>query len=173
MATYESSANAIEWVFPLTDRGFYPPKESTLSEWPFVRVGRAVYATKESTESPALTVYEEPYIPPVDSTDPVISNFVPPIGTVIGRTDPIQFDVTDEIELASIFIIARYNDGSAECVWNNTSFLPRFLAGSSRVPITDGYRFTVRRTGGWITTPIIVDIVAVDTSGNVTTGAFA
>ena len=152
MATYECSADVIEWTIPL--------------------LGRAVYPPHETTEYAAFGVYEPPDIPPVDSTDPVIGNFDPPIGTEIGRTDPIQFDVTDETELASVYITARYEDGTSECVWDHDSFQARFLAGSSRVSITDGYRFVLRRAGGWLSTPIIVDIVAVDASGNVATETF-
>jgi len=35
-----------------------------------------------------------------------------------------------------------------------------------------GYRFVIRRAGGWLSTPIIIDIVAVDGGGNVTTETF-
>lgn len=139
----------------------------------FLLTGRAVYAPKACPTEPSLTMYVEPDIPPVDSTDPVINNFVPAVGTNIARTDPVQFDVTDETGIAAVFIIARYNDGTSECVWSDNNFQARFLAGSSRVEITDGYRFVIRRTGGWLNTPIIIDISVVDTSGNVTTGAFS
>lgn len=138
----------------------------------FLLVGRWYRAPRATPTDLSLTMYVEPDIPPVDSTAPVIENFVPAIGTEIARTDPIQFDVTDETELASVYITARYEDGTAECVWDHDSFQARFLAGSSRSEITDGYRFVIRRAGGWLNTPIILDIVAVDTSGNVTTETF-
>jgi len=155
MATYECSASVL---YPVTD---------------FLYTGsRAVYPPREAPENAAFGVYEPPDIPPVDSTDPVIGNFVPTVGTEIARTDPIQFDVTDETGLASVYITARYEDGTAECVWDHDSFQARFLAGSSRNAITDGYRFVIRRAGGWLSTPIILDIVAIDMSGNVTTESF-
>lgn len=135
-------------------------------------LGRSVLTPYECTADMAITVYVEPDIPPVDSTNPIIGNFVPTIGTSIARTDPIQFDVTDETALASVYITARYEDGTAECVWDHDSFQARFLAGSSRVAITDGYRFVIRRAGGWLSTPIIINIVAVDGGGNVTTETF-
>lgn len=125
-----------------------------------------------SYETRIMTFGEIANPPTVDETAPIISNFVPPIGTEIGRTDPIQFDVTDDIELVSVYITARYEDGTSECVWDHDSFQARFLAGSSRVAITDGYRFVLRRAGGWLSTPIIIDIVAVDGGGNVTTETF-
>jgi len=156
MATYECSASVL---YPVTDLLYTG--------------SRAVYPPREAPENAAFGVYEPPDIPPVDSTDPVINNFVPAVGTDIARTDPVQFDVTDETGIAAVFIIARYNDGTSECVWSDNNFQARFLAGSSRVEITDGYRFVIRRTGGWLNTPIIIDISVVDTSGNVTTGAFS
>jgi hypothetical protein len=112
------------------------------------------------------------YNGPTDQEGPTVSNFDPPLGTVIERTDPIQFDVTDISGIASVFVVSWYADGTSECVWDGNSFAPRFLIGSSRVAITDGYRFVIRRTGGWLNTPISLSVRAVDSAGNVGSGVF-
>lgn len=108
-----------------------------------------------------------------DENAPEISNFDPVIGTAIGRTDPIQFVVTDDIEIAIVFIVVRYSTGIAECAYDGSSFHANYLSGSSRVDIDGGYRFTIRRTGGWSSTPITVDIIATDLCGNVGRGEFS
>jgi len=110
----------------------------------------------------------------IDSVNPEIKNFVPAIGSVIGRTDYVQFDVTDDTsEFTIIFVIASFPDGSCECVWDGDSFRPRYLAGSSRVPIECGFRFTIRRTGGWPSASILVETTAIDRGCNVGVGVFS
>ena len=114
-----------------------------------------------------------PFSLSADTIAPEVKNFVPPIGTAIGRTDFVQFDVTDDTsEFTFICIIARFANGVCECVWDGDSFSPRYLAGSSRVAIECGFRFTVRRTGGWISTPIVLETIAIDRGCNIGIGVF-
>lgn len=102
-----------------------------------------------------------------DQENPVIQNFSPPPGTVIERTQFIAFDVVDNSgKFAIVFVMARFPDGSCECVWDGSTFAPRYGAGSSRVLIDCGFRYTVRRTGGWLSTPLTIEARAVDAAGN-------
>jgi hypothetical protein len=103
---------------------------------------------------------------------PAIDNFVPTPGIAITRLQHIQFEVTDDLgQFAAIFVSAAFPDGNIEVVWTGTQFAPRYLAGSARTNLTCGYRYTVRRAGGWYATPLRIEIVAVDSEGNVQTQA--
>jgi hypothetical protein len=106
----------------------------------------------------------------VDGVAPVINNFDPAEDVAIGRTDPVAFDITDNTgQFAANVILARFlEEGSCECVFNGLNFESRYAAGSSRVGIANGNRFTVRRTGGWLSTPIQLVVLAIDAAGNVT-----
>ena len=106
----------------------------------------------------------------IDSFPPVIDNFDPDENVAISRTDPVAFDVTDNSgQFATIIVHVRFlEDGLCECAYNGLSYESRYAAGSSRVGIANGGRFTVRRTGGWASTPIQFIITAVDAAGNTT-----
>jgi hypothetical protein len=105
-----------------------------------------------------------------DTTPPTIDNFAPDEDVAIGRTDPVAFDVKDGSgEFAATVVLARFlEEGVAECAWNALGFESRYAAGSSRVPIANGHRYTVRRQGGWLSTPLQLVILAIDAAGNVT-----
>jgi len=106
----------------------------------------------------------------VDPIPPVIDNFDPAEGVLVSRTDPVAFDVKDNSgEFAVVTVHVRFQaEGVAEVAFNGISYESRYAAGSSRVPIANGHRFTVRRTGGWLATPIQVVIIATDAAGNTT-----
>lgn len=106
----------------------------------------------------------------VDTIAPTIDNFDPEENVAIGRTDPVAFDVKDNSgEFAAVLVFARYlEDGLTECAFNGISFESRYAAGSSRVAVANGNRYTVRRQGGWLSTPLQLVIVAVDAAGNYT-----
>lgn len=99
-----------------------------------------------------------------DLTPPVISGFNPPAGTLIGKNQPITFEVTDEANLAAIAVFVSYPDGTSEVVFDGTLFRSPFKT-STRVDISGGYRFTVRRTGGWKGNPTL-EYLALDRGGN-------
>lgn len=99
---------------------------------------------------------------------PDIRNFSPAPGAAIDRLSHLRFDVTDDTgELLMMFVTALFPDGTCECVWDGDAFTPRYSATSSRVAVDCGYRFTVRRAGGWMQTPLRLDIVAIDLDSNV------
>ena len=71
----------------------------------------------------------------IDILPPVIDNFVPDENVAIARTDPVQFDVTDNSGVFSAIIVhVRFlEDGLCECAYNGLNFEARYAAGSSRV----------------------------------------
>jgi hypothetical protein len=108
--------------------------------------------------SPAVVV--------ADTTPPVVSNFVPAVGTPVTAQQPVQFDVTDDSgQFRRINVHAVYGDGVEEVVHNGDSFRGYYSTSSSRVIIAGGFRYTVLRAGGWPSTPRIT-IFAIDVAGN-------
>lgn len=99
---------------------------------------------------------------------PTITNYQPPIGTPIVATSPIQFDVLDdETNFRRVFVEVAFPDstGVTEVVHDGTGFQGLYSAGSSRVIITGGFRYLVRRSGGWPGTPEFL-VFAIDHAGN-------
>jgi hypothetical protein len=87
--------------------------------------------------------------PPVPSP-PVIENVSPPAGTAIAPSDPLAFDVVDPDGFAAILVSAEFPDvPSTELVFNGSSFTEPYAAGSTRVAVTNGFHFVLRRAGGW------------------------
>jgi len=112
-----------------------------------------------------------PLIGVPDLEDPQITNFFPSVNTAIGRTDFVQFDVTDDTgEFTIVIVLARFTDGTCECVWDGDAFTAFYLAGSSKVAIDCGWRYTVRRAGGWLTTPVSIQVIAIDRACNIGRG---
>lgn len=117
----------------------------------------------------AVNLGPEPLPPPPapDTTLPEIANFLPPAGTGIANDQAIQFDVTDESGVAAVVLLASFPDGSVEVVHDNIGFRGKYIGGvNTRASIANGYRFTVRRLGGWIASPTF-EVLSVDTSGNI------
>ena len=74
----------------------------------------------------------------------------PDSGAPQSPTDPIVFDVTDADEaLTDLLISLRHDTGIVELVHDGTAFTAFYSAGSTRTPITDGFRFSIVRVGGW------------------------
>ncbi len=86
-----------------------------------------------------------------DMLAPVISNLVPTVGSAVEVNDPITFDVTDETSLALVAILVSFADGSVFVAHDGDSFRQPFLGSNNlRTNITDGFRFTLLKDGGWI-----------------------
>lgn len=101
-----------------------------------------------------------------DSVAPVVGNYDPAPNTAIAATASVSFDVTDDSEeFANIIITASFPSGVWEVVHAGGHFSPRYTAGSSRAPITSGFRYTCRRAGGWPSAPTII-VYALDAAGN-------
>lgn len=102
-----------------------------------------------------------------DSTPPTISNFSPTADTPIARTAPISFDVTDDVGFRRVILAARFADGAYDIVYDGDAFASKYAALSSRSTLITGrsFRYQLRRSGGWPSSPEIVPFV-VDLSGN-------
>jgi hypothetical protein len=96
----------------------------------------------------------------------VVSNFAPPLGSALARTDPVFFDVTDNLgALRLVHLSAKFADGTYEVIHDGTDFAAGYATLSTRTAITNGFRYRVRRSAGWISGPTIVPL-AIDTAGN-------
>lgn len=108
-------------------------------------------------------------VPPVtpDTTPPQVGNFDPAVGTEILSSQSISFDVTDDSgAFARIFVAALFAaTGQQELIHDGDAFVGFYSPNSSRVPIANGYRYTVTRAGGWESTPTI-RVFPIDSSGN-------
>jgi len=121
-------------------------------------------------EALSYNSWTQAYSAPVvlDTTAPTITIISPPVGTVINATDEIIADIEDETSLQTVILMVKYlsssEDRVTEVIWDGTAF--RFpFANSTAAATTDGLRFTIRRTGGWKSSPTI-EVYAVDASGN-------
>jgi hypothetical protein len=95
----------------------------------------------------------------------IISNVSPVIPTPVLPQDAIQFDITASAGFALILPLISLNPFTTpELVHNFAGFEPLYAAGSTRVVITDGYRYTIRRQSGWYAQPNLI-IYAVDSTG--------
>jgi hypothetical protein len=99
-----------------------------------------------------------------DSATPVAAVVSPPEGSSISSTTPLVIDVTDDLGLRRVIVAARFPDGTAELVHDGDLFSTRY-ASSSKTAISGGFRFTLRRQGGWFASPTI-QVFPFDTSGN-------
>lgn len=112
--------------------------------------------------------YTEPPVPG-DTTKPVVTFVSPAPGTTLEIDTQIVFDVTDNLDELQRVIVTLVNGstGDVEVLWDGASFTPRYAAGSATANITNGLRFTAKRTGGWpANSTITVRTYAVDQDGN-------
>lgn len=102
-----------------------------------------------------------------DITKPAVANLSPTPGTTLQKTQPVSLEVTDVGGLRRVMVVASFPGlDLEEVVHNGTSWGPRYsLAPNARTAITNGYRFTVLRRGGWPAPPTLT-AYAVDTAGN-------
>lgn len=98
---------------------------------------------------------------------PVIQNVSPAEGLVIQGTDPVQFDAVDvTYAFRSIVVMASYAGTTAyEVVHDGNVFAPLFADLSHKDSVADGFRFLVRRKGGWPGAATL-NIVAINTNGD-------
>jgi len=99
-----------------------------------------------------------------DVTPPTIGNFDPAPGSTIESNTPIAFDVTDDQALRRVAIVVTQRDQKL-VVHDGDGFSSGFRNYSTRTPTSGGWRYSVRRDGGWLSTPVF-EVIAIDTSGN-------
>jgi hypothetical protein len=100
------------------------------------------------------------------ATPPVISNVVPAVASAIGPTDILSFDVTDSEGFVRILLVADFPGiGIREVIHDGFSFSANYSTfGNSRSVITNGFHYTMLRSGGWPVSPVIIPY-AIDTTG--------
>ena len=105
--------------------------------------------------------------PPPTPVPPVVGNFAPATGTAIAATTLLSFDVTDDSGLFRRIIVAAQfpNLGIYEVIHEGVGFAPKYRgAGNLQVAITNGFRYTILREGGWPASPSIT-VFAIDQGG--------
>ncbi len=113
----------------------------------------------------AGTVRVEVLPPPVPRTPPEVSSVSPPPGTLLRPTDAISLTVTDPNGLRRVFLAAKFGGQDAyEVIHDGDAFALRYASNSLRIPIEGGYRYQLRRDGGWPGAPTITPF-AIDTAG--------
>lgn len=147
--------------------GLFELSQNSIEKRFVVFVDGTIYETGAlaiQTNVANIEVLEQPPVPAPVS--PVVSNVSPFGGTAIAATDPLSFDVTDESGLfREIVVIASFpNVGLLEIIHMDAAFGPQYTQYSSRVAITNGYRYTVLRNGGWPASPTII-VKAIDLTG--------
>lgn len=125
-------------------------------------------ATGPLVSFPGFDTTAGPDTGPSDDTPPVVSNVSPTNLDQLAPTATVQFDVTDD---SGSFCFIGVNVvfaglGIQEVIHDGDGFGVRYVALSSRVPITDGFRYTIRRSGGWPATAAELRIKAIDAAGN-------
>lgn len=97
---------------------------------------------------------------------PTIGNRSPDPSIAVGVTDPISFDITQGSNpLLDIFIAVKMAGTNLyEVAFDGHAFAPLYIAQSRQLSISGGYRFILRRTGGWAGAPSVLT-KAIDTSG--------
>jgi len=100
---------------------------------------------------------------------PVVTFVSPAPSSTIAPTTPIVVDVTD-VDTANpfTFLFVRTVDGVQEVAWDGGAFSSNY-ATSTRTAITNGFRYALRRTGGWIAGGITIRTNAIDDTGGFAT----
>src|SRR5688500_905362 len=94
---------------------------------------------------------------PGNGAAPTIQNVVPALNTGIVPETVVRFDVVDaDDDLFDVVLFAIFvGTGNWEVIWDGDQFSPRYLQGSRRDAIATGFRYTLKRAGGWPETPKI------------------
>lgn len=127
--------------------------------WLFTKAPRAFVSALELTPAAPIVV--------PDQTPPEVTNFTPAPGSQLARTDSIGFDVTDDSgSFIRIFVVAFFPaTGDQEVIHDGLTFVGRYNGFSSRVPVANGFRYTVSRSDGWPYAPTI-RVFPIDEAGN-------
>lgn len=97
-----------------------------------------------------------PDVPAGDTTPPVVALIEPADGGELDRFAAIVLEVTDETALGRVFVVARFPTlGVEEVVHQGDRFASLYTGASSRASITGGYRYSVKRNGGWPAPPVL------------------
>ena len=91
-----------------------------------------------------------------------IDNFTPVVATDLDANDPTSFDVKNDTGsgftrlMIAVSFVDSEGSSFVEIAHDGDSFRGEYLGFSNvRVPITDGFRFTLLRDGGWVGAPTV------------------
>lgn len=102
-----------------------------------------------------------------DTTLPVVTIVSPAPSTNISGTTPLVFDVTDNGAFRRIAVRLKFTGQNWEFVHDGDAFSPGYQANSTRVAISGGFRYSVRKDGGWPVGQVPrLTVYAIDTGGN-------
>ncbi len=107
------------------------------------------------------------YTPPPTPGIPTIVNLSPALPGPIDITTPISLTALSEAGFERVVLAVSFPTlGLYEIIHDGDSFTDRYPAtlGNARVPVTDGYQFTVLRREGWPASPRLIPF-AFDTAG--------
>lgn len=97
---------------------------------------------------------------------PVVGNVLPAPGSTLRVNEPIVLDVTDDVGLLRVLLLAAYNFLDApELVHDGTIFTSAYSINSRRDAIPLGWRYTLLRKSGWPADPTFT-VYAMDQTGN-------
>jgi hypothetical protein len=138
--------------------------------WPddYTLHARAVDAMGASaTTSAAYTITDPPAAPEApDTTAPTVTLVSPADGSRIGRYRELVIDVTDTQPFTAILWITYPGSTPDDLVYvGGWGFAKRYAVNSTVATIGGGYRYTLRREGGWPAHPTVY-VKPFDASGN-------
>lgn len=116
---------------------------------------------RQSTTDYALTITDPPA---VDTSAPVVANPYPSPGSKVASDQEIGADVTDDGAFRRIVVVAKFTGYPNEEVYDGQDFAPWYASSSTATPITGGFRFRVKRHGGWPSAPSL-KFIPIDQSG--------
>jgi hypothetical protein len=107
-----------------------------------------------------------------EGNDPPAITFVTPVSEIT-KDQPIVVDVYDDNNAYRriILMVTFFESGQGDWIHDGDSFSPFYIANSTRSVIPGGFRYTLRRSGGWPqkvgkTTLMKWRVLAIDTEGN-------
>jgi hypothetical protein len=112
--------------------------------------------------------YDSGYVdtfPEVDLTAPIVLNYSPTLGSDINTDQALSVDVTEETAFRRILLFIQYTNGDTDVVYDGDGFTPYFAPESTRSIISGGFRFSIKRLGGWPAS-LTLKVYAYDQSGN-------
>jgi hypothetical protein len=124
----------------------------------------SVYA-RDTSGNEELTSATVTFVYTPDTTGPALAANTPSVGSTLATsTTPISVDVTDTAGVARTIVIAKFSTTEQEVAYDGAAWSSRY-SFSSTTSITNGTRYSVIRTGGWLTNPTI-EVESIDALGN-------
>lgn len=155
----EGSLDGVEWVVFATASSSADGSVFEIAE-PLTYM--RLLAVTTITVVPSVRVVGET----ADTAKPVVDDFSPPLpSTGIGATTPVFFSITDDSADFRRVLVLIEQDGVTELVHDGDAFVAPYAVLSSRSVIANGFRYRVRRTGGW-QSDVTLRVFAIDKSGN-------